>query len=69
MNLAKVLPSDSTNRRDLQELAAGNVEQAQTNKDELERMQRRDRQLRTDAAKRRNKKWGSSRSLPLEASN
>ena len=43
------LPSDCRNRPDLSELLLGNQDQAQTNKETLENIQRRDRKLRAAA--------------------
>lgn len=47
------LSSDSRNRPDSQELQKDNVEQAQSNKESMEKIQRNDRALREAAAKRR----------------
>ena len=47
------LPSDSTKRKDGMMLAAGNVQQAQVFKEELENLQRHERKLRETAEKRR----------------
>jgi hypothetical protein len=49
------LHSDSRNRIDLVELYAGNTDVAQENKTTLEVLQRKDRKLREQAAKRRAK--------------
>ena len=49
------LESDSTLRIDSLQLQLGDVVQAQTNKEELERLQRHDRALREAAEKRRQK--------------
>lgn len=47
------LPSDSRHRSDLSQLLLGEEELAQTNKETIEVIQRRDRKLREAAAKRR----------------
>jgi hypothetical protein len=47
------LPSDATKRTDSIAFLSGEVEQAQVNKNNLELLQRADRKLREDAAKRR----------------
>jgi hypothetical protein len=46
-----ILPSDSRYRPDLNTLLAGNVEQAQLRKEELEELQRRDVKLRAEYEK------------------
>ena len=51
--IEKVLPSDWRNRTDTRALQAGDVEQAQINKDAQENKQRVDRKLREAADKRR----------------
>ena len=53
--LEKSLQSDSRLRIDSQALLAGDVEQAQKNKDQMEGIQRRDKDLREQAQKRREK--------------
>ena len=50
------LPSDASYRPDLQELFRGNVETAQTKKEQLEELQRRDVKLRAASDKLRPKK-------------
>ena len=50
------LESDSRLRIDSQQLRAGDVAQAQANKEALEKLQRHDRALREAAEKRRRKK-------------
>ena len=51
--LPLVLPSDTTYRPDSRTLQAGDVEEAQLRKNEMEEAQRHDRKLREDAEKRR----------------
>ena len=53
------LESDSRQRIDSQQLQQGDVVQAQTNKETLEKLQRHDRALREAAKKRREKKDGA----------
>ena len=48
-----VLPSDSRLRLDSVELGQGNIDQAQSNKNELEQRQRKDTALRKAAEERR----------------
>ncbi len=50
-----ILPSDSRYRPDLCALAAGNLEEAQKNKEILEELQRADAKLRTDFEKQQQK--------------
>jgi len=52
-SLPVMLNSDSTQRPDSMALLAGDVELAQTNKNSMEEVQRRDRKLREEAQKRR----------------
>lgn len=51
--MEKALKSDSRNRIDSLALLAGTIEQAQLNKEELEKIQRSDRKRREEAEKRR----------------
>ncbi len=54
-SLEQSLPSDSRKRPDSIELLKGNVEIAQENKNEMEKIQRKDKELRENAEKRREK--------------
>ena len=47
------LPSDSTKRRDAIVLANGNIRDAQTMKEEIENLQRKDKKFRETVEKRR----------------
>lgn len=66
MSMPVVLPSDTTLREDARALLAGDVEQAQRNKDMMEEMQRNDRKLREAAQKRRDK-GGPKLVLPTQS--
>ncbi len=50
-----LLPSDTTFRQDSLTLEAGDVEQAQLRKNEMEELQRNDRKLKEAVQKRREK--------------
>ena len=54
-SLRKKLRSDATERLDCISFLAGDVEKAQLDKNDMEMVQRNDRKLREEAAKRRNK--------------
>ena len=65
--LEESLISDSRRRPDCIALKSGNIEQAQTQKDILEDIQRKDRQLR-EAAQKRREKGGPKHVMPGELS-